>query len=48
MRKVWDFVWISFNLTMVHIRKYFRGMDLAHVVSWKIPENGLPDLVLLK
>ncbi len=30
---------------MVHIRKYFRGMDLAHLISWKIPENGLSDLV---
>jgi Tfp pilus assembly protein PilN len=30
---------------MVHIRKYFRGLDLAHLVSWQISENGLPDLL---
>ena len=35
----------QFQLTMVHIRKYFRGLDLAHLISWKISENGLPDLL---
>ena len=29
---------------MVHVRKYFRGMDLAHLISWNISENGLSDL----
>jgi Tfp pilus assembly protein PilN len=32
------------QLTMVHIRKYLRGLDLAHLISWKIPANGLTEL----
>jgi Tfp pilus assembly protein PilN len=35
----------QFQLTMVHIRKYFRGMDLAHLISWQISETGLSDLL---
>jgi Tfp pilus assembly PilM family ATPase len=32
------------QLTMVHIRKYFRGLDIPHLISWSIPETGLSGL----
>jgi Tfp pilus assembly protein PilN len=32
------------KLTMVHVRKNFRGMELAHLLEWQIPETGLADL----
>ena len=34
------------QLTMVHIRKYFRGLDIAHLISWSLPETGLSGLDL--
>jgi Tfp pilus assembly protein PilN len=36
----------QFHLTMVHIQKYFRGLDLPHLISWKISENGPSGLEL--
>jgi Tfp pilus assembly protein PilN len=36
--------WDQSRLTMVHIRKYFRGLDIPHLISWSIPESGLSGL----
>ena len=36
--------WDQSQLTMVHIRKYFRGLDVAHLISWSLPETGLSGL----
>lgn len=34
------------QLTLVHIQKNFRSLDLKHLVSWRIPETGLAALKL--
>lgn len=36
--------WDKSHLTMVHIRKYFRGFEVAHLISWSLSETGLSGL----